>query len=324
MRDLILTSKKPPAFLTMEKLTSILDDALSLLKESSYLPEQFCNAQDTPASLLDQCLRLCDQHKAVKSPEPIRTVHHFACTGGTLISKCIAAMPNTQLLSEVDPLSDAAAVQAKKTRFAPTDVITLMRQSTRGIDAKLIIDLFLNNLGIIYSESIRLGQRLVLRDHAHGHFCVGLKIPERPSLREIISTRFETLSLVTVRHPIDSFLALKNNEWVHFTPSTFDEYCRRYMLFLESYKDVPVIRYEDFVNNPSEVMPDVCNLLKVPFNGQFVDLFSVLEMSGDSGRRGGQIKRRPRRKMIIDVSGELNKSINYRNLCEKLDYSKFD
>ena len=153
----------------MEKLTADLDDALALLRESSYAREIFANLNDTPASLLDQCLDLCGQHEAVVSQEPIRTVHHFACTGGSLISKCIAAMPNTQLLSEVDPLSTLQ--QSKNRQFAPNNIITLMQQSTRGVNFDLIIDLFLNNLKTIYSDTVRIGQRLILRDHAHSHFC---------------------------------------------------------------------------------------------------------------------------------------------------------
>ena len=81
---------------------------------------------------------LCAQHEAVVFSEPIRTIHHFACTGGTLISKCIATMPNTQMLSEVDPLS--TMLQSKKPKFALTDIIILMQQSTRGIESGLIID----------------------------------------------------------------------------------------------------------------------------------------------------------------------------------------
>ena len=34
-----------------------------------------------------------------------RAIHHFACSGGTVISKCVAAMPHVALLSEVNPLN---------------------------------------------------------------------------------------------------------------------------------------------------------------------------------------------------------------------------
>ena len=36
---------------------------------------------------------------------PIRVVHHWACSGGTIISRSLAQLPNVVLLSEVHPLA---------------------------------------------------------------------------------------------------------------------------------------------------------------------------------------------------------------------------
>jgi hypothetical protein len=35
----------------------------------------------------------------------VRTLHHVACSGGTLISRCLAALPGVVLLSELNPLN---------------------------------------------------------------------------------------------------------------------------------------------------------------------------------------------------------------------------
>ena len=35
----------------------------------------------------------------------LRTIHHFACTGGTVISKCLAALPQVMLISEINPIN---------------------------------------------------------------------------------------------------------------------------------------------------------------------------------------------------------------------------
>lgn len=312
-----MISSKMPVSSAVEKLTAALDEALALLKETSYSRGSFSSANDNPASLLQQCVDMCVQHEAVVSSEPIRTIHHFACTGGSLICKCLATMPNTQLLSEVDPLS---TIQSKSQKFAPTDIVTLMRQSTHGVSAGLIIDLFVNNLKTIYSETVRLGQRLVLRDHAHSHFCVGDEIPGRPNFRQMIAANFETLSLVTVRNPVDSFLALEANKWLHFSPKTFDEYCKRYLAFIHAYEGMPIIHYEDFVNNPNDIMNNVCELLKMPFNEHFADLFSVIKMTGDSGRKGNIIKSRSRRPVTKQLTEEINASEHFQILCEILQY----
>ncbi len=302
------------------KLTVELEEVLGLLEEFQLLPNnQNLNViQNLPPNLLEQCILLCDEAEG-RQEEPIRTVHHFACTGGTLISKCIASMPNTQLLSEVDPLSCLGETDTNP-QFAPSDIAKLMRQSTHGASPELISELFLNNLKIIHSKSANSGLRLILRDHAHSHYCVGDSVPSRATLRNLVASKFAALSVLTVRDPIDSYLSLQNNGWIHFTPSSFDEYCRRYLTFINDYDGVEIIRYEDFVVHPEKVMQDICRILKLPFNPSFQDVFSVHKITGDSGRSGGIIEARDRRPLDKNTLEEFETSAMYKKLCSVLGY----
>jgi hypothetical protein len=228
-------------------------------------------------------------------------------------------MPNTQLLSEVDPFNTPVKAPAKP-QFAPTDMVTLMRQSTRGTSHELIAELFLNNLEVIHRQTMNSGLRLVLRHHAHSHYCRGNEVQDRPDLRTLVSSKFPVLSLVTVRDPIDSYLSLKANGWVHFTPATFDEYCRRYLAFIRAYEGVPIIRFEDFVNDPENEMAKICELLDLPFNPDFRDLFSVYRITGDSGRSGLVIESRPRRLVDAALASEIETSDCYQLLRSMLGY----
>lgn len=298
----------------VSRLRAELDEALVLLKEFQQIDDVPVpvSGDVLPPNLLEQCLVLCEAHSSTQ-PEPIRTVHHFACTGGTLISKCIASMPNTQLLSEIDPLS-MAQQSPSKPRFAPTDMITLMRQSTRGATPELIMKLFLSNLEVIHSESICSGLRLVLRDHAHSHYCRDEPSPDRPSLRSLVASRFPVLSLVTVRDPIDSYLSLKANGWLHFIPATFDEYCRRYIDFIHAHDGIPVVHYENFVAHPKIEMEKICRILDLPFNPEFCDLFDVYRITGDSGRSGRSIEARSRQSDAAGLVDEMSSSTVYQQL----------
>lgn len=58
---------------------------------------------------------------------PIRTIHHMACTGGTVFSKCLAVMPNVALLSEVNPLNRYGSA------FEPTNPLLLLERSYRPL-----------------------------------------------------------------------------------------------------------------------------------------------------------------------------------------------
>lgn len=301
-----------------ERLVRSLDDALALLRDVERPAETPQVDGPARATLLQQCLAMCEQ-PTPDEHEPVRTVHHLACTGGTLICKCIAAMPNVQLLSEVDPLSTLRWNRAVP-QFAPTDTALQLRQSTRGTSESLLVRLFAGNLRLIHAETSSLGQRLVLRDHAHSHFCVGPEVPPRPTLREMLPAELPALSVVTVRHPYDSLASLINNGWVHFQPGTLDEYCRRYLAFLDRHADLPVLQYEAFVERPVETMRTICTILRLPFAEGFVEVFDVFKLTGDSGRAGQHIEPRPRRPLPAALRDEVAHSPACAALCRRLDY----
>lgn len=298
----------------VENAAQVIADARALLSSyvSRYEAQQTIDGVEGVADLLERSR----QSAGDVNSEPVRTIHHFACTGGTLITKCLASMPNTQVLSEVDPFSDFTKDSAR--RFFPTDLIMLARVSTRGADDQLVREIFVRGMAAIYHDTIIKGQRLVVRDHTHSHFCIGPQVCSRPTLGLLIQNAFPCISVVFVRHPLDSFLSLYANGWIHFLPGTLEEYCRRYMRFLDSYPETKVFRYEDFVARPEGVMHDMCAELQIPYDSAFTDTFFVHQLSGDSGRKGDQIGLRPRRSIPVDVDVKGSKA--YLELCNRLRY----
>jgi hypothetical protein len=302
----------------VERLAHTLEEALALLEDTARnLPASQEDEADN-GTLLQQCLAMCEPQER-RQPEPVRTVHHFACTGGTLICKCIASMPNVQLLSEVDPLSPQVG-QVTRPRFAPTDLVTLMRQSTCGADDALVLELFQTGLKIIHRDAVDRGQRLVLRDHAHSHFCHGTTVPDRPTLRDMVQAVLPVRSVVTVRHPLESFAALLDKAWVHFAPDTLDEYCRRYGAFLDRHDGVRILRYEDFVSNPATTAQQICVQLDLVYSADFDDLFGVHRLTGDSGRAGEVIEARALRPSARTLLPQALQSPDYLALVERMGY----
>jgi hypothetical protein len=274
-------------------------------------------------SLFEQCIDLCKQG-AMLSVEPIRTIHHLSCTGGTLMTKCLAAMPNVMVLNEVDPLS-TMATRPGKPLFSPTDMVALVRQGNRSVSENLLVKLFLENLRFLHDEFGSIGKRILLRDHSHSHFLHGDQIPQRPSLLSMVAGDFATLSVVTVRDPIDSYLSMQSLGWMRFfTPSTFDEYCRRYLAFLDTYEGIQIFRYEDFVNNPEKIAFDMCQALGFAYSDTFIDTFDTFHLSGDSGRSGSLIGVRKRRQYSDDFVRDVKDSVYYAKLVRYLGYPEFD
>lgn len=299
-----------------KQVQEAVHDALELLEHDQWrvrLSDENATPDPLP-SLLDQCGAFASRPK---EREPVRLIHHFACTGGTLIIKCLACSPNAHVLSEMDPLSP---IDSSGIKFAPGDMLRLAEYSNRQPAMVEKINLFMASFEALYDANCRKGLRLIVRDHTHSHFCRDEQVPERPTVAEMLGRRFETRSLITVRHPLDSYLSLLKNGWVTFTPSSLDEYAKRYLAFLAAYPDISIFKYEDFVSNAEQMVQEMCSELEIPFPNGFRDLFTALSFSGDSGRKGDQIKPRERRKVPDGLIAEAHNSARFRSLCQQLHY----
>lgn len=301
-----------------DELCANLQEMLEWLQD--YAPDPAVAAADALplATLIAQCEALCTP--APPAPK-IRSIHHFACSGGTLISRCIAAMPNVTLLSEVDPLSQMQIHQPGKRLFLPTDLIYGASVSLRPVGRETVAAMFTAALAELHKALALQGRYLVLRDHAHSQFCSDTAPPDRATLHELLTRTGPVLSVVTVRHPLDCFLSLLANGWVTFTPGTLDDYARRHLNFLDRHRGLPLFRYEDFVADTEGELQRICSVLELPYLPDASSLLSVVSLSGDSGRSSAQVTARPRREVPLELDAVLEKSPCYIELCARLGYA---
>lgn len=299
------------------EVTEAVGESLELFQHARFRQESRTSEPSLPLpSLLERCEELVKHHEK-STQEPVRLIHHFACTGGTLITKCLACSPNAQALSELDPLSSKTSAAG---HFNPTDLIQLLQFGNRGASMEDKLGLFTAGFKALYDAATAKGLRILVRDHTNSHFCVGAALPERPTLAEILEPNFSTVSIITVRHPLDSWLSLANNRWIEFSPPTLDEYARRYLAFLAAYPNTRRFKYEDFVASPDEVLSEMCAELLLPFPSDYKDLYMVHQFSGDSGRKGDVISQRERRPVTDDLLAAANASPSFQSLCQQLQY----
>ncbi|WP_146591376.1 sulfotransferase [Puniceibacterium confluentis] len=302
------------------ELLAALEGTLELLQRDGGI--QADESADEPGLPLPSLLAQCaDRVAALEAApaRPVRTLHHMACTGGTLIAKALAAMPNTVMMSEIDPLS-TLHLRAPRPPFLPTDLIAGLRYSPRGIGEETIQRMFGAALSALHDDLGARGLTLVLRDHAHSQFCTHQNRHARPTLYRMVADILPVRAVVTVRHPLDSFLSLRNNKWLHFEPATFEEYCLRYSDFLDAHAGLPLWQYEAFVADPAGVLQEICAALDLSFSPGFEALLPLMALSGDSGRSGTMISSRPRRAVPGDLQDSLTTSAAYARLCERLEY----
>lgn len=299
------------------ELVGLIDSTLGLLAPYADRAQKPAKATAPLEKLLGRCQTRVEA-LAAQEAEPLRTIHHFACTGGTLMARCLAAQPNTMLLSEVDPFSPLPKGRPK---YNPTDLIMLASNSLRTVSPETIEDVFMAALVTLFDRVQHRGQTLILRDHTHSHFCTEVGIADRPLIREVLAKRFTLKSIVTVRHPLDSYLSLTKKNWVRFAPATLDEYARRYTLFLDAYPHAPIFRYEDFVADPNAETKRLTAALALPYVPNWQDILPAIQLTGGSGRSGNEITLRPRREIPDPIVKQLENSPAYRTLCGLLGYN---
>ncbi len=93
-----------------QKFMDCLDDAEHMLEGYPAINQfhskhrlSYTSPEHFNLALFEKWSDFCEPEAPQK--QPIRIIQHLSCTGGTLISKFLAAMPNVVLLNEVNPLS---------------------------------------------------------------------------------------------------------------------------------------------------------------------------------------------------------------------------
>jgi hypothetical protein len=303
-----------------------LDEAVELIDESVLMddinyPLILGEALDTQ-SLLARCDTISQKHEPKKPI--IRVIHHLACSGGSLISKCFSAMPNVFLLSEVHPHS-YRHLPTDKAEFLPSDIATLAKQAGFPDSDILAKEIFRGAINNAYNHLAKRGGFLLLRDHSHSDICVGDSITTQSTVIETLSQDFDIKSLITLRNPIDAYASLKNNWWLHFQPDDFDSYCGRVITFLAQFESPEIRFYEDFVSDPQASLSEMCEVLDLPYSDDFELIFDMFNVTGDSGRKGEIIELRERREIDDNLIQEIKSSLNFKYLCEqyRLEYSYY-
>jgi hypothetical protein len=249
----------------------------------------------------------------------IRTVHHLAATGGTLIAKCIAAVESVWLASEIDPFTEESIA------FAP-------RQLLGGLDARYGIlsetdlrDQFVWQLERALALAAREHKHLVIREYTNPAYYSPVLAARLVVLDLLRAEGYATRSVATVRHPLDSYLALLENVWLLKELRSLEVYSARYLRFLADVRaaELPVFRYEDFVADPDAQLHRIVDALELDFPDGFRERIGSITLTGDSGRSGAEIAPRPRRRPARPVLRQVRRELDapsYLELCEQLGY----
>lgn len=221
------------------------------------------------------------------------------------------------LLSEIHPFGgvDASAL----TTFQPMVPFQQLIARYGVQDSDLLRHFFLAQLELAEELCRRRAQHLVLRDHSHTDFMQGHE-PGEPAMLACLEGR-ETLSLVTIRDPLDAFLSTYRNGWTAAIANNFERYCQRSLKFMDAYEGIPWVRYEDFCTDPQAVMQIICEQLQLAYNPGFMQVFQQFTLSGDSGRRSATIALPERREVPLELQAGIAAAPSYEIFRQRFAYA---
>ena len=93
---------------------------------------------------------------------PIRVVHHWSCSGGTVISKSLARIPSVMMLSEVHPLAYLRLHKAKA-EYLPTDIVQQLSLTHNNLDPALCIAAWQGSIHSLHQAINEQNKHLILR-----------------------------------------------------------------------------------------------------------------------------------------------------------------
>lgn len=243
----------------------------------------------------------------------LRTIHHLSASGGTVISKAIAALPRVVLLSEMNPSAGSL--------FAPRDPFAQVIFNYPSLfPGRTKDDVFLQRIEEVSAACAAQELSLVVRDHSHTDFL--MPNARAPRLRAVLGRSFALQSIATVRNPVDAWLGMLSSGFSNGLTG-FTGYCDRVKLFLDAHADMPVFRYEDFTAAPMDVTAKMAAALGLAFDPGFTGRMDGIRVTGDSGRlkQTTEIKPLARREMPPELPAEIARPEN-RSLLERMGYQE--
>ena len=246
-------------------------------------------------------------------------MHCFARSGGTLLNRCFVAMPNTIVMSEVNPLGGGGGpnalynIQLQAKEWYGIDI-----QSNDFFESVKQMDLFCE----------KAKKNLIIRDWSFVNFvpCAHNKYNPPCSIQTIkLSTDMGFTSFAFVRNAIDVWLSMKYSPKKFFDPSLLHLY--EFIKELKN-KKVMMFKYEDFCSNPDIVMKKICAYLHMKYSDNYKNYNNEWRVNGDvvykntsRGILAGSILLLSRREITADIANFIKKHTYAKNINDILGYN---
>lgn len=243
-----------------------------------------------------------------------------------MLARVIAALPGIVILSETNLRSAALFGGLLNPIIQIRNWLPLFVSSVATFDKHELgyPPRFGEMLESLHTSAEKLGFTLVVRDYNYVDF-VGVPfvwpVPRDLSLDQAVLGRFTLAPVLLVRHPADQLASLRTHRSIQ--PNlTAEHFVNSYLAFLLAMRGTPLFRYEDIVDDPQGVFPQICACMGIAWDSHALDRFSSIETVTGNMRRSKDMEiRKPQKTEAASLAEEeLRRFSSYNVLLSEMGY----
>jgi hypothetical protein len=209
----------------------------------------------------------------------LAVLYCFARSGGTLVNRCLGAMPGNLVLSEVNPHGAVMPIEVQARDWLgllPADEAGAFREQP-----------YAEQIRALAAAAAGRGRHLVLRDWPSLNFVDGLYFPHHHAsglLEQDLYLRAHGLacpSAVVARRAAAVYASIvRTFGHLRRTPSEFGA---SYLAYARAVAGRPIVRFEDLCRAPCRELARLCAALGVAYSDAFVQDFAAFDRcTGDN------------------------------------------
>lgn len=241
----------------------------------------------------------------------------FARSGGTVLNQCLGCLPNTLILSEVNPLGGGSGKEEISCN-------TVKSQASYWYNIDLESDDFAESLLELEKICEKEQKSLVVRDWSFVNFTPLANNNWQPSYTllalEALQGKTKLKPFAFVRDSIDVWISRGMPDCHSF----FSSYLKYVKSIIEN--RIPVFKYEDFCKEPEEILKNICYVTGLEYENVSHRYYTFNKVNGDiqilsRGRKKHLIRPLPRKIISKEKIKELHKCSEMIEANQLLDYT---
>lgn len=197
----------------------------------------------------------------------------YARSGGTMLNQCLGSLPDTVMMSEVNPLGGGWGVKGSNS------YTTIQAQALNWYDIEIKSESFTESVIELERYCEANGKKLIIRDWSFVNFSKCDDNGNNPPYK------FMTLDALKSKCDLSVFVFIRDsiNIWISRGMPAINDFFFEYLQYIKAVRNlkVPIFKYENFCMNPQFVLKDICDYTGLEYRNVTKTYFYFNKVNGD-------------------------------------------